>query len=501
MDSWLKDLRYGLRTPDAPPAHRGRDPLDRPRRGRQRRRLQPGQRPPAAAAARASRSPTGWCASTSSARASTSRWAFRCPTSAICGRPPQRLVSSTRRSHASTSSASSLDGAPPRPVAGAVVVGDYFATLGAQPALGRFFGRAEDDAHDPVVVLPTTSGAITWAPIPARSAAPSRSTARPSPSPASPRPASSAPRRLFAPDLWVPALAVDRLRDLTRGARVDAAASHRSPARGRRARAARGATGRAVGDARRRASGIERRRHVPRHARRRRAHRGRARRTDEADRHSSPGPGRLRAADRVRQRRQSPARARRRSPARARAARRGGCEPRRAGAAAPDREPAARGRRRRSRRRDREAHGERARPVRAAGADPDPARRCAGPARLPVRRSWSRPSPGSSSVCSRRCARRATIRSTGSRSRWSARVARAGDCDRAALLVVVQVALSLVLLVGGGLFLRSLDRAQAVDMGFDPSTMVALTVDLSRSGAAKKKAASSTTTSCARCAR
>ena len=49
-------------------------------------------------------------------------------------------------------------------------------------------------------------------------------------------------------------------------------------------------------------------------------------------------------------------------------------------------------------------------------------------------------------------------------------------------LVVVQVALSLVLLVGGGLFLRSLDRAQAVDMGFDPSRMVALTVDVSALG-------------------
>src|SRR6185295_7520236 len=40
-----------------------------------------------------------------------------------------------------------LDGAPPRSVAGAVVVGDYFAALGAQPELGRLFGRAEDDAH------------------------------------------------------------------------------------------------------------------------------------------------------------------------------------------------------------------------------------------------------------------------------------------------------------------------------------------------------------------
>ena len=35
---------------------------------------------------------------------------------------------------------------------GSVVVGDYFATLGMQPALGRLFGSAEDDAREPVVV-------------------------------------------------------------------------------------------------------------------------------------------------------------------------------------------------------------------------------------------------------------------------------------------------------------------------------------------------------------
>src|SRR5688572_3923789 len=46
-----------------------------------------------------------------------------------------------------------IGGATPRPIAGAVVVGDYFATLGAKPALGRFFNRAEDDAHEPVAVL------------------------------------------------------------------------------------------------------------------------------------------------------------------------------------------------------------------------------------------------------------------------------------------------------------------------------------------------------------
>ena len=40
----------------------------------------------------------------------------------------------------------------------------------------------------------------------------------------------------------------------------------------------------------------------------------------------------------------------------------------------------------------------------------------------------------------------------------------------------------MVLLVGGGLFLRSLDRAQAVDMGFDASEVVALSLDVSSLG-------------------
>ena len=64
--------------------------------------------------------------------------------------------------------------------------------------------------------------------------------------------------------------------------------------------------------------------------------------------------------------------------------------------------------------------------------------------------------------------------------------------------MVAQVALSMVLLVGGGLFLRSLDRAQAVDMGFDASEVIALSLDVSRWAAARRKAASSTTTSCAK---
>ena len=46
------------------------------------------------------------------------------------------------------------------------------------------------------------------------------------------------------------------------------------------------------------------------------------------------------------------------------------------------------------------------------------------------------------------------------------------------LLVAVQVALSLTLLIGGGLFLRSLQNAHHVDLGFDPSGLVVTSVDL-----------------------
>ena len=49
-------------------------------------------------------------------------------------------------------------------------------------------------------------------------------------------------------------------------------------------------------------------------------------------------------------------------------------------------------------------------------------------------------------------------------------------------LVVVQVAASLVLLVGGGLFLRSLVAAQRVDVGFDPDNMALVGFDLETEG-------------------
>ena len=49
-------------------------------------------------------------------------------------------------------------------------------------------------------------------------------------------------------------------------------------------------------------------------------------------------------------------------------------------------------------------------------------------------------------------------------------------------LIVLQVALSLVLLVGGGLMVRALQRAQTIDLGFDPRNAVEASFDLRLQG-------------------
>lgn len=49
-------------------------------------------------------------------------------------------------------------------------------------------------------------------------------------------------------------------------------------------------------------------------------------------------------------------------------------------------------------------------------------------------------------------------------------------------LIVLQVALSLVLLVGGGLMLRALQRAQTINLGFDPNNAVEVSFDLRLQG-------------------
>src|SRR6185436_9544276 len=50
------------------------------------------------------------------------------------------------------------------------------------------------------------------------------------------------------------------------------------------------------------------------------------------------------------------------------------------------------------------------------------------------------------------------------------------------LLVVLQIGVSLVLLIGAGLFLRSLNNLKSVDPGFDAQRLVMLSVNPSRSG-------------------
>jgi predicted permease len=58
----------------------------------------------------------------------------------------------------------------------------------------------------------------------------------------------------------------------------------------------------------------------------------------------------------------------------------------------------------------------------------------------------------------------------------------AGLWSRGNGLVVFQVALSLVLLVGGGLMLRGLQRAQSLDLGFDPERAVEVSLSLNLQG-------------------
>jgi len=49
-------------------------------------------------------------------------------------------------------------------------------------------------------------------------------------------------------------------------------------------------------------------------------------------------------------------------------------------------------------------------------------------------------------------------------------------------LVAGQVALSMLLLAGGGMFIRSLQHVRQIDLGFDPAGVVTMAVDLSRQG-------------------
>jgi macrolide transport system ATP-binding/permease protein len=55
------------------------------------------------------------------------------------------------------------------------------------------------------------------------------------------------------------------------------------------------------------------------------------------------------------------------------------------------------------------------------------------------------------------------------------------------LLVVAQVALSFLVLIGAGLCVRSLQRLQAIDAGFDPAQVLVLSLDLAPSGYAEAR--------------
>lgn len=50
------------------------------------------------------------------------------------------------------------------------------------------------------------------------------------------------------------------------------------------------------------------------------------------------------------------------------------------------------------------------------------------------------------------------------------------------VFIIAQVAISLVLMIGAGLFVRSLQGAQAIDLGFDPTNVAVMSVDLSLQG-------------------
>ena len=101
-------------------------------------------------------------------------------------------------------------------------------------------------------------------------------------------------------------------------------------------------------------------------------------------------------------------------------------------------------------------------------------------------RCSSRWRAGSSSVSLLFCKRRATTASTALKS--GAGLLSAGRLlDLRGVLVVVQVALSILLVVGAGLFARTLQNLRAVDMGFDREHILLVSVDPARSGYARQR--------------
>jgi putative ABC transport system permease protein len=62
-----------------------------------------------------------------------------------------------------------------------------------------------------------------------------------------------------------------------------------------------------------------------------------------------------------------------------------------------------------------------------------------------------------------------------------------GSLSLRSLLVVGQVALSVIVLVGAGLLIRSLQKLQAIDAGFDPAKVLVMSADVSLSGYDKER--------------
>jgi predicted permease len=108
----------------------------------------------------------------------------------------------------------SLDGSPPRPVAGALVTGDYFPTLGARPVLGRLFGRAEDDAREPVVVVAHDFWRDRLGADPSAVGRAVNLDGQSFTIAGVAEPGFFGNETLFAPSLWVPAQSMDRIRSL-----------------------------------------------------------------------------------------------------------------------------------------------------------------------------------------------------------------------------------------------------------------------------------------------
>jgi predicted permease len=77
---------------------------------------------------------------------------------------------------------------------------------------------------------------------------------------------------------------------------------------------------------------------------------------------------------------------------------------------------------------------------------------------------------------------RASARAPGTGAALGGRGATGGRSRLGASLVVAQIALTLVLLVSGGLFLRAMQRATALDLGFDAQHVLAADFDLKPSG-------------------